>query len=1012
MAHAALCALLLCASFRAGQVRAATIYAITNQNVLLRFDSATPQTLIGNTNVSGISSGGNAVGLDFRPSNGKLYLVTRDGSGVGRIYTIDTATSTATFVSTISANLLSGSFGSYGVDFDPINDCLRLVNDSNQNLRIDVDSGTTTVDTALSFAPADTNQNTIPRIIAAAYDDNGRLFDYAFDIDTLVRQNPPNDGILMSIGSTGIFATGPVKLDIERSTARALASTITAANGYSLYDIDLATGAFARIGNIGDGNMVIRGLAITRARVQFSAANFSVDENAGSAIISVMRTDANSALSVDYATNDGTAKAGSEYTATSGTLNFASGQNSATFTVPISDNALDEDNKTFTLTLSNPIGGPNLGTPSMATLTIIDDDSATLTLSIVPTTFSETAGVDAASGTVSRNTPLDGPLTVTLLSNSIRVSVPDSVIIPTGQNSVDFALGAVDNAIVDGAQSIAITASSSGLDSATTSVTITDNDFNPPRADSQNASTNEDTPLGITLSGRSERIAPAQLHYRVLTPPQQGVLNGRAPNLVYTPNPNFNGNDVFTFVVSDGEDSAPATIALQVLAINDAPLADNQQLSADNATPLPITLGASDIDNDALIFAIAKAPDNGTLSGIAPNLIYTANPGFRGTDSIAFTVSDGSLTSQSAVVQIAVDGTLAVVANDDAFNLILGASGQAQQNDVTLLSSGVFQITAPGILRNDSFATGSALVVSALNNPANGRFQMRSDGTLFYLPSTNRIGADEFRYSISDGKTTANAAVRLNIIDQRSPELRFDSPFDRATVATIRELRGRVRDRNAGVQSMTLLWRRFDGAYWNGLTWTTTPVELPLRVEGIDWKYIGAVPVAGTDRTRNLLDGRYDLRVSATDQSGNLSRVINRITVDNFAPQLQIVQPVASNNETADLNNPTPLLGFDEISGRARDANGVARIELELCRASDGAYWNGNAFTSAPARFRAQLAPNGDWKANTKTPVKIPTLEQLKLGTYLIRAFAYDRLGNQSQAQIAVQLVQTAQTDV
>lgn len=76
-------------------------------------------------------------------------------------------------------------------------------------------------------------------------------------------------------------------------------------------------------------------------------------------------------MTVNYATSNGTATAGSDYTATSGTLTFNPGQTSRTFTVPIIDDSLNEVDETVNLTLSNP-SNATLGSPATATLTIID----------------------------------------------------------------------------------------------------------------------------------------------------------------------------------------------------------------------------------------------------------------------------------------------------------------------------------------------------------------------------------------------------------------------------------------------------------------------------------------------------------------------------------------------------------------------------------------------------------------------------------------------------------------
>jgi CSLREA domain-containing protein len=111
------------------------------------------------------------------------------------------------------------------------------------------------------------------------------------------------------------------------------------------------------------------------ATFQFSAASYSVAENAGSATITVTRTgNINYAATASYATSDGTAKAGSDYTATTGTLSFAAGDASKTFTVSILNDATCESIESLTLSLNSLTGGTTLGSPSTATLTIYDDD--------------------------------------------------------------------------------------------------------------------------------------------------------------------------------------------------------------------------------------------------------------------------------------------------------------------------------------------------------------------------------------------------------------------------------------------------------------------------------------------------------------------------------------------------------------------------------------------------------------------------------------------------------------
>jgi hypothetical protein len=111
--------------------------------------------------------------------------------------------------------------------------------------------------------------------------------------------------------------------------------------------------------------------------LQFSAATYSVAENGGSLTVTVNRIGGSAgAVSVNYATTNGTATAPGDYTAASGTLNFANAQTSATFPITINNDATYESDETFNVTLSTPTGGATLGTPSSAVVTITNDDAA------------------------------------------------------------------------------------------------------------------------------------------------------------------------------------------------------------------------------------------------------------------------------------------------------------------------------------------------------------------------------------------------------------------------------------------------------------------------------------------------------------------------------------------------------------------------------------------------------------------------------------------------------------
>ena len=108
--------------------------------------------------------------------------------------------------------------------------------------------------------------------------------------------------------------------------------------------------------------------------VQFSSGDYSVREDAGEAtVIVTLSAAAEQAVTVDYATSDGTAQAGEDYVAASGTLSFAPGETSQSFAVEIHNDPFDEPDETLQLVLSDPVRA-RLGSPSHATLTILDED--------------------------------------------------------------------------------------------------------------------------------------------------------------------------------------------------------------------------------------------------------------------------------------------------------------------------------------------------------------------------------------------------------------------------------------------------------------------------------------------------------------------------------------------------------------------------------------------------------------------------------------------------------------
>jgi uncharacterized repeat protein (TIGR01451 family) len=123
---------------------------------------------------------------------------------------------------------------------------------------------------------------------------------------------------------------------------------------------------------------------------QFNSSSVIVGERAGTATLTVTRLgNVTASATVNYATSNGTAISPGDYTATNGTLTFAAGETFKTFTIPINDDLFVEGNESLNLTLNSPSGGNFLGSPDTATVTITDNDVATI---LAPQLLLETSG--------------------------------------------------------------------------------------------------------------------------------------------------------------------------------------------------------------------------------------------------------------------------------------------------------------------------------------------------------------------------------------------------------------------------------------------------------------------------------------------------------------------------------------------------------------------------------------------------------------------------------------------
>lgn len=242
-------------------VQAVPLYA-TSGTDLARFDSTLP-AVVASVPVTGLQLGETLVGLDLRPATQTLYGI---GSS-SRVYTINPLTGVATQVGISGQFTLNGT--SFGVDFNPSVDRIRVISNTGQSLRLNPDTGGLTA-TDTSISPAGVT------ITGAAYSNNtiGALQTTLYAIDstngvlTTVGSingtpNSPNGGVVgPTVGSLGLGVGLDPRLGFDILGANIAFASVLTGGTDKLYSINLTTGAATLVGTIGNGTTVYSGLTV------------------------------------------------------------------------------------------------------------------------------------------------------------------------------------------------------------------------------------------------------------------------------------------------------------------------------------------------------------------------------------------------------------------------------------------------------------------------------------------------------------------------------------------------------------------------------------------------------------------------------------------------------------------------------------------------------------------------------------------------------------------------------
>ena len=182
---------------------------------------------------------------------------------------------------------------------------------------------------------------------------------------------------------------------------------------------------------------------------------------------------------------------------------------------------------------------------------------------------------------------------------------------------------------------------------------------NAPVASGQSVSMFEEAPVPVRLAATD--ADGDWLEYRVVSDPAHGMLFGTAPNLTYAPDAEFHGQDSFAFMASDSFGGMSiATVTVTVSPVNDMPVAYDDDASVEQGGTVSIDVLANDEDVEAEFLTIVSvsAPQNGSATPAGVLVNYSPNPGFSGTDSFTYAVSDGEGGAATATVTVAVAASL------------------------------------------------------------------------------------------------------------------------------------------------------------------------------------------------------------------------------------------------------------------------------------------------------------------------------------------------------------------
>ena len=682
--------------------------------------------------------------------------------------------------------------------------------------------------------------------------------------------------------------------------------------------------------------------------------NSTSNENAASTnLVASLSAPSGKAITVDFATSNGTAAAGSDYTANSGTLTFAAGTTTKNIPIAVLADAFDEPNETVRVTLSNP----NNVTLNAATgiLTITDDDNAP-TLSIADKTISDETAV-ASNIVVTLASPSQQTITVDYATSNGTATAANDYVATTG--TLTFAAGTttqnipitmVQDAIDELNETFTVTLSNpsnSTISRAAATITITDDDPTPSLAvnGSNLAEAAANLNFTITLSGQSSQTVTA--NYATSNGSATAGSDYTSKSGTVTFAPGVTSQSIAVGILADNTDEYDETFSVTLTSPSNATLGTavgTMLINDDDALPsISIADASTTNENAALTNLVASisaasgkpitvdyATSNGTATAGAD---YTA-----GTGTITFAPG---VTSQNIPVTVLAD---AVDEVNETVTVTLSNPSEVTLNDAT----GVLTITdddnAPSISIADLTTSDEAgvphLVTVSLSAASSQSITVdfaTANGT---ATATNDYVATNGTLTFNPGDTSKTISV--TIVQDTLAEVNetFTIGLSNASNASISDASGTVTiSDDEGVPSLSIANVTTANENAANLVATVTLSGVSSQIVTVNFATANGTATATEDYTSTT--GTLTFSPNATTQTISIPILADTIDEANEAFTVALSSPtnatVSSSSGTATMtitdDDAAPSISINDVA-TTNESAGSTNLVASLSTAS------------------------------------------------------------------------------